>query len=106
MRNRMIPVFGIVAALVVGAAMPAAAQQPSSHADRGTYLWLHPKLGLVKVDRTTHAMVPTGGVATVNAPVGVQPQQSTYWLDPKGNFRLVKTPARATPQAATAEPGQ
>lgn len=49
------------AALFAGAASASAVTdtraEPASKS--GTYYWLHPKLGMVKVDRATNAMVVT-----------------------------------------------
>lgn len=47
-----------------------------------TYLWLHPKLGMVRVDKATNAMVTT-------TPPQAKGAQTTLWIDPKGNVRRI-----------------
>lgn len=42
---------------VAGRSSEAEPSAVNARAERGTYYWLHPKLGHVKVDRRTHAMV-------------------------------------------------
>jgi ABC-type Zn uptake system ZnuABC Zn-binding protein ZnuA len=47
-----------------------------------TYFWLHPKLGMVRVDKTTNAMVTT-------VPPQARETRTTLWIDPKGNVRRI-----------------
>jgi hypothetical protein len=103
MIKHLTPVVAIVGALFAGAAIPAAAQEPTAQQAGGTYNWLHPKLGIVKVDRATGAIVHSQAAAGLAAQADGRSAQSKYWLDPKGNYRVIKTPAAATPQDATAE---
>lgn len=103
MIKQISPVLAIVAALVAGAAMPAAAQEPTSQQAGGTYNWLHPKLGIVKVDRATGAVLHSQGAARPSAQADGRAVQTKYWLDPKGNYRVIKTPLADMPQGATAE---
>lgn len=76
----------ILALLSAAMAAPAAAAQEESPKGGEAYYWLHPKLGLVKVDRATNAMVRSQESAGR--------EQFELWLDPKGNYRLVKRPDR------------
>jgi len=94
------PIVAVVAALFAGAAMPTAAQEQTAQPAAGTYNWLHPKLGMVKVDRATGAIVHSQGTAKQADGGSVR---TKYWLDPKGNYRVIKTPAVDGPQGATAE---
>jgi hypothetical protein len=103
MIKQITPIVAIVAALLASAATPAAAQEPTTQQAGGTYNWLHPKPGIVKVDRATGAMVRSQGTASQNAQTDDRPVQTKYWLDPKGNYRVIKTPATDTQQGATAE---
>lgn len=100
MTKKTHPCLGIVAAALFTAAAPAAAQNPSDSAINGTYYWLHPKLGQVKVDRTTHAMVPSARPPRQHEDAGTQREEARLWLDPKGNFRVVKVPSRVVPNGA------
>lgn len=50
-----------------------------------TYLWLHPKLGMVRVDKATNAMVTT-------APQQAKKAKTILWIDPKGNVRRIPDP--------------
>lgn len=102
MIKQITPIVAIVAALFASAAMPAAAQEATTQEAGGTYNWLHPKLGMVKVDRATGAIVHSQGAAHPSARADSRSVQTKYWLDPKGNYR-VKTPAADMPQGATAE---
>lgn len=97
------PIVAIVAALFVGAAIPAAAQEATAQPAGGTYNWLHPKLGMVKVDRATGAIVHSQGTVQQSAQADARSVQTKYWLDPKGNYRVVVAPAADLPQGATAE---
>lgn len=45
------------AAIFAGASFAAYAAPSGGEAPSATYWWLHPKLGMVKVDRATNAMV-------------------------------------------------
>lgn len=44
-------------ALLVGTSYAATEAQTRADAKGDTYNWLHPKLGIVKIDRATNAMV-------------------------------------------------
>lgn len=103
MIKQVASIAAVVAALFASAAMPAAAQEPTAQQAAGTYNWLHPKLGIVKVDRATGAIVHSQGSVIQSAPADSQPQQTKYWLDPKGNYRVIKTPLTDMPQGAAAE---
>ena len=50
-----------------------------------TYLWLHPKLGMVRVDKATNAIV-------TSAPPQAKGAKTTLWIDPKGNVRRIPKP--------------
>lgn len=52
-------------------AAPSDTSKPTAQASSGTYYWLHPKLGHVKVDRATNFMV------TAKRPATKTPQQMT-----------------------------
>lgn len=103
MIKQITPVVAIVAALFASAAIPAAAQEPTTQQAGGTYNWLHPKLGIVKVDRATGAIVHSQAAADPSVQADGRSTQTKYWLDPKGSYRVIKTPAAATPQGVTAE---
>lgn len=103
MIKQVTPIVAIVAALFASAAMPAAAQEPTVQLAGGTYNWLHPKLGIVKVDRATGAIVHSQGASQQSAQADGKSVQTKYWLDPKGNYRVIKTPAADMPQGTTAE---
>lgn len=92
MIKQITPVLAIVAALLSGAAMPAAAQEPSKQQAGGTYNWLHPKLGFVKVDRATGAMVHSQGLARPSAPADGRSGQT------KDTSRVIETPVADMPQ--------
>lgn len=98
------PIVTIVAALFASAAMPAAAQEKSGQGASGSYNWLHPRLGIVKVDRATNAIVRPQGAANQYAQGGVHPEQSKYWLDPKGNIRVFR--AQVMPQGEAVQSRQ
>ncbi|OIQ98634.1 hypothetical protein GALL_192920 [mine drainage metagenome] len=51
-----------------------------------TYFWLHPKLGMVRVDKATNALVTSARPQTKDA-------KTTLWIDPKGNVRRISKPA-------------
>lgn len=53
-------------------AAPAAPPAPAAQGSSGTYYWLHPKLGHVKVDRATNFMVTAKRPATKPAPQRTQ----------------------------------
>ncbi|MBX9727460.1 MAG: hypothetical protein K2X31_01000 [Sphingopyxis sp.] len=103
MTKQITPIVATVAALFASAAIPAAAQEPTTQSASGSYNWLHPKLGIVKVDRATGAIVRSQGTANQSAQSDGRSVQTQHWLDPKGNYRVIKTPAADTPQGATAE---
>lgn len=50
-------VLGITVFAAAAAAAPVTAPAPAAQESSGTYYWLHPKLGHVKVDRATNFMV-------------------------------------------------
>ncbi len=56
-----------------------------------TYFWLHPKLGIVRVDKTTNAMVTTAH------PMEKQEKEATtiLWIGPRGNVRRIPKPVPA-----------
>lgn len=73
--------------IIFAAATAALAVTPVAQAsDNNTYLWLHPKLGMVRVDKTTNAMVTT-------APPQTKEAKTILWIDPKGNMRRIPEPA-------------
>ena len=47
----------LATALFAGVSMAASAAPSGQEAASGTYWWLHPRLGMVKVDRATNTMV-------------------------------------------------
>ena len=58
------------ASLITGASFAATPTPASSDgANKTFYYWLHPKLGMVKVDKATHAMVTSKRTDTRNASV-------------------------------------
>jgi hypothetical protein len=103
MNKQLAPAIAIVAALLAGAAMPAAAEAPSGQQDSETYNWLHPKRGIVKVDRATGAIVGSQRAAGEQTAANDPAAQARYWLDPKGNIRVIKTPAGNVPQSLAAQ---
>lgn len=57
MKRLLILLAGLALAGAAAAAAPA--NQPSG-SSASWYWWLHPKLGMVKVDRATNAMIVSG----------------------------------------------
>jgi hypothetical protein len=57
MNKLLILLAAIVTAHAAAATSTAPAPGPASSSTRTYSYWLHPKLGMVKVDRSTHAMV-------------------------------------------------
>ena len=57
-----------------------------AQASDNTYFWLHPKLGMVRVDKATNSMV-------TSAPPQAKEAKTTLWIDPKGNVRRIPKPA-------------
>lgn len=51
------PFVLLVAALLAGPVLAAGSADEAHVEKSGTYWWLHPKLGMVKVDKATNAMV-------------------------------------------------
>lgn len=73
----------IFAAAIAAIAFTSIAQASDN---RNTYFWSHPKLGMVRVDKTTNAMVtPT--------PPQAKKTETILWVDPKGNIRRIPKPA-------------
>lgn len=103
MIKQLAPIVVIVAALFASAAMPAVAQEPTIQQAGETYNWLHPKLGIVKVDRATGAIVHSEGAAKQSAQAGARILQIKNVPVPKGNVGAIKTPATDTPQGASSE---
>ena len=54
--NKLLSFF-LVSALAATAGCAATGSSAERTTARGTYYWLHPKLGMVKVDGATNAMV-------------------------------------------------
>ncbi len=103
MFTQVTPIVAVVAALIVSAALPAAAEEPTAAQIGGTYNWLHPKLGIVKVDRATGAMVRSQCAASQATQPEGSPAQTKYWLDPKGNYRVIKAPPSESREGAPAK---
>ena len=57
-----------------------------------TYYWNHPKLGPVKVDAATGAMVVPGRTAPRQAEPPTGTSRIGYWRDPKGSLRTIRRP--------------
>lgn len=51
------PSILLAAALTAGPVLAAGSADAAPAGKGGTYWWLHPKLGMVKVDKATHAML-------------------------------------------------
>lgn len=64
-------VLGTTLYAAAAVAAPSSVSEPTAQAPSGTYYWLHPKLGHVKVDRATGFMV------TAKRPATKAPQQMT-----------------------------
>ncbi len=60
-----------------------------AQASDNTYFWLHPKLGMVQVDKATNYMV-------TSAPPQAKGARTTLWIDPKGNVRRIPIPEPAS----------
>ncbi|OIR06075.1 hypothetical protein GALL_118720 [mine drainage metagenome] len=54
-----------------------------------TYFWLHPKLGMVRVDKSTNAMVTTLQPKEERASPSDKETKTILWIDPKGNVRRI-----------------
>lgn len=59
-----------------------------------TYFWLHPKLGMVRVNKSTNAMVTTLQAKEERASPSDKEAKTILWIDPKGNVRRIS----ATPK--------
>lgn len=71
--------------IIFAAATAALIFTSVAQANDNTYLWLHPKLGMVRVDKATNAMVTT-------APQQTKKAKTILWIDPKGNMRRIPVP--------------
>jgi len=60
--------------------------------DNNTYFWLHPKLGMVRVDKTTNAMVTNAQPMDKWASPQAKNAKTILWIDPKGNVRRIPVP--------------
>lgn len=93
MNKKIVMLSSIVVATTVLVSAPASAQAnaqaEASGATSTSYYWLHPKLGFVKVDRATNAMLRP--VQASHEPIGANAPAAPrkYWLDPKGNMRIL-----------------
>ncbi|MHB1236252.1 MAG: hypothetical protein ACYCY7_01695 [Gallionella sp.] len=76
--------------IIFAAATAALAFTPVAWAsdNDNTYFWLHPKLGMVRVDKTTNAMVTTAQPMEKWA----KEVKTILWIDPKGNVRRIPDP--------------
>ncbi len=76
--------------IIFAAATAALAFTPVAWAsdNDNTYFWLHPKLGMVRVDKTTNAMVTTAQPMEKWA----KEAKTILWIDPKGNVRRIPDP--------------
>ncbi len=63
-----------------------------AQASDNTYFWLHPKLGMVRVDKTTNAMVTTAQPKEKWVSPQGKKAKTTLWIDPKGNVRYIPKP--------------
>ncbi len=75
--------------IIFVAATAALAYTSVAQASDNTYFWLHPKLGMVQVDKTTNSMV-------TSAPPQAKEARTTLWIDPKGNVRRIRIPEPAS----------
>lgn len=93
MNKKIAMLSSIVLAMTALASAPASAQAnaqaEASGATSTSYYWLHPKLGFVKVDRATNVMLRP--VQASHEPIDANRPAAPrkYWLDPKGNMRVV-----------------
>lgn len=88
MIKQFAPTVAIVAALLAGAALPAiAAEAAVGQKASDTYYWLHPKLGFVKVDRATGAIVRSQRKAVEQPKADDRAEPPRDGLDPKDKAR-------------------
>ena len=92
MFKRRVYAIGLGAALIAGPAL-AALHEPAGPTARSYYYWNHPKLGPVKVDPATQAMVTGASEAGTRRSEARQPRRVEYWIDPKGSARRIDKPA-------------
>lgn len=87
------PLKTALLAAIVSTSLPAFAGSDDSY-----YYWLHPKLGPIKVQRSTGAPLKTGPmVQGASAPAAGAPQvhhdadrcKPKFWLHPKGEMRRI-----------------
>ena len=79
----------IFAATATALAFTSVAQANDNH---NTYFWLHPKLGMVQVDKATNAMVTTAQPLEKRVSPQAKKAKTTLWIDPKGNVRRIPVP--------------
>ncbi|MBU6467624.1 MAG: hypothetical protein KGQ44_00570 [Betaproteobacteria bacterium] len=77
--------------IIFSAAAAALAIIPVARASdtNNTYFWLHPKLGMVRVDKSTNAMVTTLQPKEERASPSDKETKTILWIDPKGNVRHI-----------------
>ncbi len=82
-------VLAITALVSAPASAQANAQAEASDATSTSYYWLHPKLGYVKVDRATNTMLRPVQASHESIDANAPAAPRKYWLDPKGNMRVL-----------------
>jgi hypothetical protein len=80
--------------IIFSAAAAALAIIPVAQASDtdNTYFWLHPKLGMVRVDKATNAMVTTVEPVKKQTSPQAKKTKTTLWVDPKDNVRRILVP--------------
>lgn len=96
MNKKIAMLSSIVVAMTALVSAPASAQanaqaEASDATSNSYYYWLHPKLGFVKVDRATNAMLRPVQASHVPIDANAPAVPRKYWLDPKGNMRLLNS---------------
>lgn len=99
MNKKIAMLSSIVLAMTALVSAPAGAQAEASGATSTSYYyWLHPKLGFVKVDRATNVMLRPVQASHESIDANTPAAPRKYWLDPKGNMRVLNPvhPAKPT----------
>lgn len=74
--------------LLVAAAAILTASFAYATPPENAYLWVHPKLGPIWVDKTTNALIRSAPAVTAEQkPKPERKSGPGLWIDPKGNAR-------------------
>ena len=74
------------------ATAPAFTSVAQANDNHNTYFWLHPKLGMIQVNKATNAMVTTAQPLKKRVSPQAKKAKTTLWIDPKGNVHYIPKP--------------